>query len=132
MVNRPLESIDFAIAVILVFVLFCPKTHLEVKMLRKMWDVIASHRYALLEALEKCDLDRSGSVTARQFVYSLETVCGHEFRSSEMDWVREKLREIKSGNVNYNEFFDALNDHGSFTHSESDQLLDFNGPWEPP
>jgi Ca2+-binding EF-hand superfamily protein len=101
-----------------------PKTHLEVKMLRKMWDVIASHRYALLEALEKCDLDRSGSVTARQFVYSLETVCGHEFRSSEMDWVREKLREIKSGNVNYNEFFDALNDHGSFTHSESDQSVE--------
>eukprot|EP00943_MAST-04B_sp_MAST-4B-sp1_P002348 g2348.t1 len=101
-----------------------PKTQEEVKMMRKMGDVVSARKNALQRRLAKYDNINSGKVSINQFTNALSNECSHLFRSQELNWVVKKLEKNKEGYVRYNDFFNALKQHGTFSMSHSDKSVE--------
>ena len=64
-----------------------PKTQEEVKMMRKMGDVVSARKQALLKRLSRYDASNSGNVSVNQFTNALSNECSHMFRTQELNWV---------------------------------------------
>jgi len=101
-----------------------PKTQEEVKLMRKMGDVVSARKAALQRRLASYDNINSGKVSVNQFTNALANECSHLFRSQELNWVVKKLEKNKDGYVKYNDFFNALSQHGAFSTSSHDKTVD--------
>ena len=91
-----------------------PKKQEEVKLMRK-WAMSCCCKAALQRRLASYDNINSGKVSVNQFTNALANECSHLFRSQELNWVVKKLEKNKDGYVKYNDFFNALSQHGTFS-----------------
>ena len=102
-----------------------PKTQFDVKMMRKMGDVVSSCRGDLQKRMEALDRNQSGTVTVDQFAHAIKHSCAHMFRSVESSWVLRKITEMKSEGVRYGAFFDALDSYkSSFDNERNAETFD--------